>query len=177
MNKELIFAKIIKAILSGDRVDPSTLSFDKNTFDNIIQKIELCNAIVVPHKKRYAILSTQEERDAEIKRLEKDYCTVFNESGLSFVPVALIKSMFLFMMEDMVHETTFREICVNLVGNLGDCDSREIRYFIYLKLIQSIVHGSLYGAEPFDTILKDAIEFLDNAEVDSSALNRIMFLE
>lgn len=174
---EVILAKTVIAINSGSQIDHNLIIDNLDQFDDVQQKIELCNAIIVPHCRRYACCYTEEQKALEIASMLSDYRLVFNNKALLFISEALLLSAFNLVQNRDFTSVTFKNTCIEIIEHLRDCDVVEIKQGLMLRIISIIIRGSLYGSEPYDTILAECTSQLDTISTQYGDINLVRFLE
>lgn len=174
---EVVLAKTIISINSGGIIDIRSIKDNISNFADLQPKIELCNAIVVPHRKRYEQCYTDEQRASEINLMLSNYRAVFGKDGMQFVSDELLENAFKLMYNHDYLSNSFKALCFKVVEQLRLCDVIEVKNSLLLKIISLLIRGSLFGSEPYDTILADCVSELDTITKQYGRVKRIRFLE
>lgn len=136
---------------------------------------ELIGILLSVHKKRYLRCFTDEQRLQERNSLTHNYNVLLFDANRTTITPKLLISIFNFMICENLKTIEFREACVDLSSLISECKIEIIRNSMLIKMIRSIVRGSLYGEEPYDSILKMCIDSL-TSNGDPDEIN-LMFLE
>ena len=154
MLKDILLADIIIEILDSSVIQ-HPCHIEHGLFQSNNEKIELLNAILIPHQKRYLSCVDSDARLKEETNVVSDYQTVFVDNGIDFVNESLVVSAFRFSVIDGWVDAGFREVCIALSENIKNCSVPEVTSSLGLKIIRRIISGSMYGMEPFDSNLRD----------------------
>jgi len=174
---EVVLAKTIMSINNGGTIDVKPINENISGFLDLQPKIELCNAIIIPHKKRYEQCHTDEQRSSEIDLMLSNYRAVFIENGMQFISEDLLQSAFEIMYDHDLLSDRFKNLCLKALEQLKTCDVVEVKNSLLLKIISLLIRGSLFGSEPYDTILADCVSELDAITGQYGRVKRIRFLE
>ena len=174
MTKEIILAKIVIRINHGDSVDGDLLNGANNLFKDTQHKIELLNAVIIPHIKRYSQCFSDALRSTELAMTVSDFECVFSSIHPNWLSKELLEYSIMFSTEDNFASNNFKNICVNLMDALSNCDVHEVRHWLYRQIISRIISCRLYGSEPFDSILESATLALEEININPELVNVMM---
>lgn len=177
MNRDVLLARIVITIQSGEAISPNLIQDNIGLFERIEDRADLCNSIVITHKKKYEQCYTPQDRESEIKRMLGNYRIAFNSNLLQFVDPELISAAFFVFVENDVFSIPFRELCVALMQKVGVCSVPEVCRAVYSRIISTIIRSHLYGGEPYDSILRQCVEGLDSIAESGVYVAPISFLE
>ena len=154
-------AKIVLSILKNGRID-SEIDFPINLAEDNMPAIDLINAIVLTHKKRYEQCVSEEERASELNNAEVDYCKIFGENG-QYMTRNLFTCCFKLVVLPNAWSASYRENCIALMENLKSCQHSGVQYALYVRVMSTIISCHLYGREPYDSILEECINIIDSS--------------
>ena len=170
--EDIFLAKIITEIMSSGVLCTSTIGQQLNVID-MSSNLMLISVLLNSHKKRFLNCFTEDQRSAEISNLVKNYHTIFGKQSDDLIQDELLTAIFRFITSENLRSALFPEICVNMMSLLDSCNIKVIKIVLFRKIMHAIIHGVLYGKEPFDSILVECINNVENAESEPD----IFFLE
>ena len=159
MNQYLFLADIVLSILDTSLVDPTSKIIAED-FASIEEKMELFNAILIPHQKRYLSCFSPDMYVKEAANFASDYQSVFINNKILFIEMETAMAIFRFVSTFDMQGSIFREVCIHLVEELKKCTVKEVINSMCSKLIHKIIGGALYGSEPYDSLLRDSTKLL-----------------
>ena len=174
---ELVLAKIILQIDVGEQVSADLSALNADTLSSGLAMSELCNAVVIPHKKRLRQCFTCEQKNAEWALFEANYRQVFGQVCAQYVEWEDVKlAVSLTEIEDC-RTDVFRDTCLNILQRIKACPIVEFRQSILLRIMSVIIRAVLYGREPYDSILSECAAMVEKDSSTFGQVTRFAFLE
>ena len=174
---ELVLAKIILHIGAGERVSVDLSALNTDALSSGLAMSELCNAVVIPHKKRLRQCYTCEQKNAEWELFETNYHHVFDQVCVPYVEWEDIRlAISLTEIEDC-RTDIFRDTCIQILQRVKACQIVEFRQSILLRIMSIIIRAILYGREPYDSILSECAAIVENDSSTFGKDTRFAFLE
>ena len=174
MDYEIIIARVILSIVTSGTVEEKSIEKIRCELNSFDKKLELFNALLISHKKRYEQCFTDELRKSEYICFMKDYSLIF---GKSFIEERFVRELFSFSVSRDFHSAEFQTSCDRLIQFANKCDILEIRYAVLSHVISTIIKSRLYGKQPIDTYLQECVDSIDNMLIEHGEIRQISLLE
>jgi len=174
MQIDIIAAKIALSILDFGIIESFDTTLSPDEMACFEGKLTLFNAIFIPHRKRYTRCFTDESLKIELRNLIADYNLIFQNT---FIDVDLVLELFKFTSISDVSSTEFSECCNSLLQMLAKCEIIEVRYAALSRIVSMIVRCRLYGRQPIDTYLREAVDSMESIRNEYGNFEQISLLE
>lgn len=174
MQIDIVAAKIALSILDFGTINNIDAPIESEMLSGLEGQLILFNAIFIPHHKRYNRCFTDDSMKIELENLIADYKQIFQGT---FIDTDLVLELFKFVSISDISSTAFNECCNRLLDMLEKCNIPEVRYAVLSRLISRIIRCRLYGIQPIDTYLREAIGRVESMLIKYGNLEQISFLE